>query len=139
MKKQIRQRRKTEDNEMFNSLLGSFLVSLKMLNSTGLNKDDLRKIFREEKKIWMNGDVNKTTWMEDLVSKMNKNYPATKTHIPYGKIAVVVSDFNMLIAPYVENEKGEAEVLPLRPDGFKGPTLTYGKIYPIVEEEEKNE
>jgi hypothetical protein len=41
---------------------------------------------------------------------------------------MVVSPYNVLFAPY---DKKLKMVLPLREDGFSGPTLRHGKVYPI--------
>lgn len=46
----------------------------------------------------------------------------------YFPIAMVVSPYNILFAPY---DKKLKRVLPLREDCFTGPTLKYGKVYPI--------
>lgn len=47
----------------------------------------------------------------------------------YFPIAMVISPYNTLFALY---DKRKKMLLPLREDGFSGPTLRYGKIYPIV-------
>lgn len=126
MKKEIKKRNKEElPTEMYNNLLGSFLISLKIWGLMPLNDKELKRFYFDEKERWLNNEVDEDNWMKDIAKKLEVN-------IPYGKIAEVVSDYNVLIAPILKDEDGKYNVLPLRSDGFKGVTLLTGKVYPIV-------
>lgn len=136
---------KFNDIDMYNNLLGSFLISLYILKATDKTPRDLSKFYKEEKARWLKDEVNEKTWMDDIVDKLNTSYQknqegkyievhSDKTFIPYGKIALVTSPYNALIAPYIDDQ-----VLPVREDGWKGLTLETGDVHVIVEEEEKDE
>lgn len=135
-------------NEMYNTLLGSFLVSLYILQKTDATPVMLAKFYKLEKERWLKDEVSEDKWMHECIERLNeftfKNiYKYTKkdtmspAEIPYGQIAFVQSQYNALIAPYIQLKPNEEpRVLALREDGFRGITLETGKIYPIVEEED---
>lgn len=134
-----------KDVEMYNNILGSFLISMYILRSTDKTPAELCKFYKAEKKRWLKGKANEDTWMQDIVDKLNEKVVDTpdghfiehtgKTYIPYGKIAFVTSDWNCLIVPYVDIGKGK-QILPIREDGLLGPTLSTGKVHEIIKEEE---
>ena len=130
---------KFQNIEMYNTLLGSFLISLYILKTTDKTPQELSKVYKSEKKRWLKGNVSEETWMQDLVDKLNtkrvkkedgtyETIHTNTTKIPYGQIACIMSPFNMLIAPYVNDQ-----VLPLREDGWKGLTLETGEVHVIIE------
>ena len=66
------------------------------------------------------------TWLDDK-EFINKTFDFFGVKRPeYFPVAMVQGEFLPLFAPYVNNA-----IFPLREDGFMGPTLKHGKIYPI--------
>lgn len=120
--------------EMYSTLLGSFLVTLTITNKTTFSPLELSKFYKQEKRRWLKGNVNEDTWMEDIIKKLNDM--GDSASIPYNQCAVVMSTVNMLVVPYLDLGDGP-KMLPLREDGFYGPTIKYGKVFPITDKEEK--
>lgn len=113
--------------EMYNTTVGSIVICGIMFTRGELDYKKIRAKWREYKKAKDLFDLND----KDLIVKVLEYFGMKKPK--YFPIAMVVSPYNVLFAPY---EKKYKMVLPLREDGFTGPTLRYGKIYPI--EFEKN-
>ena len=109
---------------MYNTPHGSLIVSAYMLSRDKENfpVDDICKKWKALEK---NPEVF-PTWIDDK-EFINKTFDFFNVKRPeYFPIAMFAGDINMLFAPYVNNT-----VWPLREDGFMGPTLRHGKIYPI--------
>lgn len=113
--------------EMYNTTVGSIVICGIMFTRGELDYKKIRAKWREYKKAKDLFDLND----KDLIVKVLEYFGMKKPK--YFPIAMVVSPYNVLFAPY---EKKYKMVLPLREDGFTGPTLRYGKVYPI--EFEKN-
>lgn len=109
---------------MYNTALGSVVVSAYVLSK---NKEeyDIPSI----KKLWNKIDKNPMKYIkfgfdENFIDnslnlfgiKRPKDFP----------IAMVISKFNTLFAPYIDGE-----LYPIREDGFIPPTYKLGKVYPI--------
>lgn len=109
-------------DEMYNNILGSYMICLYILQSTAKPPKEIIKEYKRQKIRWLRDEVEESTWMEDVARALN-------AAIPYGKIALVNSKWNMLIAPYIDST-----LYPIREDGFKGPTLLHGSIHPIQKE-----
>lgn len=108
--------------EMYNTTVGSIVICGIMFTRGELDYKKIRAKWREYKKAKDLFDLND----KDLIVKVLEYFGMKKPK--YFPIAMVVSPYNVLFAPY---EKKYKMVLPLREDGFTGPTLRYGKIYPI--------
>ena len=131
MRKEVKVRNKNALNpEMYTSLLGSFLICLKIFQRMPLTDVQLNKYYRKQKNLWLNAKVNEDTWMQDICKEL-------KVEMPYDLIGLIVSKYNMLIAPIVKEDDGNYRVLPLSPEGIMTHTLATGKIYPISDTKEK--
>ena len=126
--------------EMYNTLLGSFLISLYITHSTDKKVWQLNKFYTQEKSRWLKNNVREDTWMEDIVKRLDKTITQTDTGriitypghttMPYGYIALVRGQHNTLVAPYVNGQ-----IFPLREDAFMGPTLVTGTPTLITQDE----
>ena len=85
----------------------------------------LNKYYKKQKNLWLNNKVNQNTWMQDICKDLG-------VKMPYNHIALIVSKYNILVAPIIKEEDGNYRVLPLNPEGVLTHTLSTGKIYPIV-------
>lgn len=108
--------------EMYNTTVGSIVICGIMFTKGELDYKKIRAKWREYKKVENLFNLND----EKLVDKVLEWFGMKRPH--YFPIAMVVSPYNVLFAPY---DKKIRRVLPLREDGFTGPTLRYGKVYPI--------
>lgn len=116
-------------NEIYNSPIGSFAICLALNN--GKLKDDadyhhLRNKYWSAKRRKFKLDDPK------LLYKVAKHFGYE--YRPEN-IAMVMSDYNLLFAPYVQNEDGTVQVLPIREDGMMTKTLIEGKVYPLGAED----
>lgn len=110
--------------EMYNTTVGSIVICGLIFNR---NVDvDYKKIRAKWKDFKKNGENLFTLQDEKVVDKVLEWFGLKRPH--YFPIAMVVSPYNVLFAPY---DKKLRRVLPLREDGFTGPTLKYGKVYPL--------
>ena len=73
MKKEIKQRnaKLILPQEIYNTLLGSFLISLKIWGLMPLEDKELKKYYFKEKEKWLKGDVNEETWMKDIAKDLD--------------------------------------------------------------------
>lgn len=137
---------KFKEVEMYNNILGSFLISLYILQATDKTPKELCRFYKQEKKRWLKGEINEQTWMYDIIDKLTEEVIETEdghfiehtnnTYIPYGQIALVESEWNKLIVPYLDLGNGP-QVLSIREDGLIGPTLKHGTVHVIVKEEKE--
>lgn len=112
--------------EMYNTTVGSIVICCLMFTKKNVDYKRIRALWRKFKAEVEKGaepfSFEKATFVDDVLKYFELRRPF------YFPIAMVVSSYNVLFAPY---EKKYKRVLPLREDGFTGPTLKYGKIYPI--------
>lgn len=109
---------------MYGNLYGSVIISALMF----LPEDKIRD--RAISKVWQKIEKSPEDYIDFFLDDeqfIDKCLALFKLPKPDNwQIAFVQSDFNCLCAPFVDGE-----VWPLREDGFMGPTLTKGKVYPI--------
>lgn len=112
--------------EMYNTTIGSIVICCLMFTKKEVSYKDVRakwkKLMTNVNKGEMPFDMEKETFVDDVLDYFELKRPF------YFPVAMVVSGYNILFAPY---DKKNRRVLPLREDGFSGPTLKYGKVYPI--------
>ena len=113
--------------DMCNNIFGSIAVCAYIFadDKTNLSISDITKIWKKIAK-----DPNKyiNFWLDDE-KFIEKTLNLFNIPMPTNwSIAMVQSNLNILFAPY---DKNAHIVFPLRSDGFMGPTLSTGKIYPV--------
>lgn len=109
---------------MYNTPHGSLIVSSYILSK---DKDNfpLTEVCRKWRELEKNPGEFKQ-WI-DSPEFINYTFKFFGVKRPlYFPVAMVQGEFLPLFAPYVNNA-----IFPLREDGFMGPTLKHGKIYPI--------
>lgn len=108
--------------EMYNTTIGSIVICGLIFTKEKVDYKEVRKKWREFKK---GKDLFK--WEDpDLIDHVLEWFGMKRPK--YFPIALVQSPYNALFCPY---DKKLKMVLPLREDGFTGPTLRYGKVYPV--------
>ena len=112
--------------EMYNTTVGSIVICCLMFTKKEVDYKRVRALWRKFKAEVEKGEepfsIEKETFVDDVLKYFELHRPI------YFPVAMVTSGFNVLFAPY---DKWNRRVLPLREDGFAGPTLKYGKVYPI--------
>lgn len=108
--------------EMYNTTVGSIAICGIMFTKGELDYKKIRAKWREYKKSENLFDLKDALLIDKVLEYFGMKRPK------YFPVAMVVSPYNVLFAPY---DKKIKRVLPLREDGFTGPTLRYGKVYPI--------
>lgn len=108
--------------EMYNTTVGSIVICGIMFTKGELDYKNIRAKWRAYKK----SDGLFSLEDKDLIDKVLEYFGLKRPK--YFPVAMVVSPYNVLFAPY---DKKLKMVLPLREDGFSGPTLRHGKVYPI--------
>lgn len=112
--------------DMYNTTVGSIVICALMFTNRVVDYKKIRATWRKLKAKIEKGedvfDIEKASFVDDVLKYFGLHRPI------YFPVAMVVSNFNILFAPY---DKKYKMVLPLREDGFTGPTLKYGKVYPI--------
>lgn len=109
--------------EMYNNIVGSLVISNYILT-----KDEKPEI-AEINRIWKYIRKNGLDWWMDDKDFIPKTLELFNLKPQYGEFAMVVSKYNILFAPYINDI-----LLPLNENGFYTKTLQEGKIYPIIEE-----
>lgn len=108
--------------EMYNTTVGSIVICGLIFAKQKVDYKEIRKKWKEFTK---QKDLFK--WEDpDLIDKVLEWFGLKRPK--YFPIALVQSPYNALFCPY---DKKLKMVLPLREDGFTGPTIRYGKVYPI--------
>ena len=111
---------------MYNTTVGSIVICCLMFTKKEVDYKKIRALWRKFKAEVEKGaepfSIEKATFVDDVLKYFGLHRPV------YFPVAMVVSSYNVLFAPY---DKKWKRVLPLREDGFTGPTLKYGKVYPI--------
>lgn len=122
MKKKIAKRTLMFDTEMYNNLLGSVVISAYILSPEKPEVKEINKKWRYYKK----NPKKINFWIEDkdFIDKALSLFDMKRPD--YFPVAMVQSNFNVLIMPYVEEQ-----LFPLREDGIFPMTASKGKIYPI--------
>ncbi|VVB59513.1 Uncharacterised protein [uncultured archaeon] len=111
--------------DMYNNIYGSAAICCYIL-SPGYAKPNISQLSKKWRDIKAGKisidkiDFEKDSCIDDCLSLYGLSRPG------YFPIALVISAYNMLFAPFIDDV-----VLPLREDGWKGITLTSGKVYPI--------
>lgn len=109
--------------DMYTSLPGSIVITSYILNNEKPDLKSVHKKFKYYKRHGLPFGLEDT----EYINKVLKVFDCSP--IPYQYAAFVVSDYNALIAPYVNGE-----LMPLREDGLFTLTLRKGKIYPLSKE-----
>lgn len=122
MKKEIAKNNLLFVPEMYNNLLGSVVISAYILSEEKPSLTETKKIWRQLRKNPKKVDF----WLDDpdFIDKALKLFGIKRPD--YFPVAMVQSDFNALIMPYIDGK-----LYPLREDGVFPMTASKGKIYPI--------
>lgn len=122
MKKEIAKNNLLFAPEMYNNLLGSVVISAYILSEEKPSLTETKKIWRQLRKNPKKVDF----WIDDpdFIDKALKLFGIKRPD--YFPVAMVQSDFNALIMPYIDGN-----IYPLREDGVFPMTASKGKIYPI--------
>lgn len=108
--------------EMYNTTIGSIVICGLIFAREKADYKEIRKKWREFKK-----EKDLFKWEDpDLIDHVLEWFGLKRPK--YFPIAMVHSPYNVLFCPY---DKKLKMVLPLREDGFTGPTIRYGKVYPV--------
>ena len=108
--------------EMYNTTVGSIVICGLIFSRQPVDYKKIRAKWREFKK-----QTDLFKWEDkDLIDKVLEWFGLKRPK--YFPIAMVQSPYNALFCPY---DKKLKMVLPLREDGFAGPTIRYGKVYPV--------
>lgn len=113
--------------EMYTSLPGSIVITSFILSE---NKPDVKEI-RKKWKYFVRHGFDFDFSDKDYVQKVCEAFGVKM--FPLELAAYVQSEYNALIVPYIEDDKGNKNILPLREDGMYTRTLRVGKIYPLSE------
>lgn len=122
MKKEIAKNTLMFAPDMYNNLLGSVIISAYILSEEKPVVSVINKMWRTIKKnpklvdFWLDDPDFIDKSLELFAMKRPENFP----------VAMVQSNFNALVMPYVEGQ-----LFPLREDGVYPMTASKGKIYPI--------
>ena len=108
--------------EMYNNLLGSVVISAYILSEEKPSLLEIKQKWRQLRKNPKKVDF----WLDDpnFIDKALKLFEMKRPD--YFPVAMVQSDFNALIMPYIDGT-----LYPLREDGVFPMTASKGKIYPI--------
>lgn len=108
--------------EMYNNLLGSVVISAYILSEEKPSLLEIKQKWRQLRKNPKKVDF----WLDDpdFIDKALKLFDMKRPD--YFPVAMVQSDFNALIMPYINDT-----LYPLREDGVFPMTASKGKIYPI--------
>lgn len=108
--------------EMYNNLLGSVIISAYILSEEKPSLLEIKQKWRQLRKNPKKVDF----WLDDpdFIDKALKLFEMKRPD--YFPVAMVQSDFNALIMPFVDGK-----LYPLREDGVFPMTASKGKIYPI--------
>lgn len=122
MKKEIAKNNLLFVPEMYNNLLGSLVISAYILSEEKPSLTETKKIWRQLRKNPKKVDF----WIDDpdFIDKALGLFGMKRPD--YFPVAMVQSDFNALIMPYIDGK-----LYPLREDGVFPMTASKGKIYPI--------
>ena len=113
--------------EMYTSFPGSVIITSYILSE---EKPDLLAI-RKKWRYYVRHGLGFDFSDPDYIKKVCELFEVKP--FPLELAAFVQSEYNALIAPYIENEEGFKDLYPLREDGYFSRTLRKGKIYPLAE------
>ena len=122
MKKEIAKNNLMFAPEMYNNLLGSVIISAYILSEEKPSLLEIKQKWRQLIKKPKMVDF----WLDDpnFIDKSLELFGIKRPD--YFPVAMVQSDFNALIMPYIDET-----LYPLREDGVFPMTASKGKIYPI--------
>lgn len=122
MKKEIAKNNLLFVPEMYNNLLGSVVISAYILSEEKPSLLEIKQKWRQLRKKPKKVDF----WLDDpnFIDKALELFEMKRPD--YFPVAMVQSDFNALIMPYIDGN-----IYPLREDGVFPMTASKGKIYPI--------
>lgn len=122
MKKEIAKNNLLFAPEMYNNLLGSVAISAYILSEEKPSLLEIKQKWRQLRKNPKKVDF----WLDDpdFIDKALELFEMKRPD--YFPVAMVQSDFNVLIMPYIDGN-----LYPLREDGVFPMTASKGKIYPI--------
>lgn len=122
MKKEIAKNNLLFAPEMYNNLLGSVVISAYILSEEKPSLLEIKQKWRQLRKNPKKVDF----WLDDpnFIDKALELFEMKRPD--YFPVAMVQSDFNALIMPYIDGN-----IYPLREDGVFPMTASKGKIYPI--------
>lgn len=122
MKKEIAKNNLMFAPEMYNNLLGSVIISAYILSEEKPSLLEIKQKWRQLIKKPKMVDF----WLDDpnFIDKALGLFGIKRPD--YFPVAMVQSDFNALIMPYIDGQ-----LYPLREDGVFPMTASKGKIYPI--------
>lgn len=122
IKKEIAKNNSMFVPEMYNNILGSIIISAYILSEEKPSLTETKKMWRKIRKNPKMVDF----WLDDpdFIDKALKLFGMKRPD--YFPVAMVQSDFNALIMPYIDGK-----LYPLREDGVFPMTASKGKIYPI--------
>lgn len=108
--------------EMYNTTVGSIVICGLIFTKKVVDKKAIRHKWVEYKKSKDLFSFEDPKLIDHVLEYFGLERPK------YFPIAMVQSELNVLFCPY---DKKRKMVYPLREDGFTGPTIRYGKVYPI--------
>ncbi len=116
--------------DMYNNVVGSLIITHYILNKLDGNELDVNTIKSTWKRIVKRG---LDFWLDDP-DFITKALALFDMKPAFGKFAMCQSELNTLFMPWVDDQ-----ILPIREDGIYPLTARNGKIYPIMEKEDKAE
>ena len=115
--------------EMYTSFPGSVIITSYILNEEKPDLLEIRKLWKKYVRHGLGFDFSDKDYLQKVCDLFGIKM------FPLELAAFVVSEHNALIAPYIEDEEGFRNILPLREDGYFSRTLRVGKIYPLTDKE----
>ena len=116
--------------DMYTSFPGSVIITSYILNEEKPNLLQIRKKWKYYKRHGLGFDFSDKDYLQKVCDLFEVKM------FPLELAAFVQSEYNALIAPYIEDEEGFRNLLPLREDGWFSRTLRKGKIYPLTDKEQ---
>ena len=128
-RKNVKQSTLRFDPGMYNNVLGSLVITHYVLRTLDGEDVDVNKI----RTTWKALTKKKTLdfWIDDK-DFVVKALALFDMQPLYGRFAMCQSAFNLLFLPYIDGT-----VLPIREDGIYPMSAKSGKIYPVLEETNK--
>lgn len=120
MKKSINKNTLKFPMEMYTSMPGSVVITGYILATEKPTVASIKKLWKKYSKTGFGFDFSDPDYITKTLSLFNLPM------FDLNYVAFVQSDFNALIAPYIDGE-----IMPLREDGRLAATLRKGKIYPL--------
>lgn len=124
VKKNITKRALKYPPEMYDNIYGSLAICYAIMAKQGVTIAYIKDQWN-----WMKHNNKAPASIEDkdFIEKTVKYFGYTYDESLNDHMALVISKYNMLFAPYVDGH-----IMPLREDGLTGLTLQTGEIHPIT-------